>query len=521
MTVRGFGLVALALAAVAGRAHAGGIVLPGNGAVSSARAGAWVVGVEGADAVAINPAGLTRRAGTHVSVSAVFANYDLTFSRRGTYDPVDDATLPWEGQPFPPVSDTSTPREGIAGYQAVPTIVVAGDLSRWIDGLHLGVGFHAPTVYPARRLGADYVLDDPDAPPPPTRYDTLSQDALLVQTSVALGYRVSDRVSVGARFSWAMAELSATTYLWGQRNYEEWTGADTVLEIEAADRFVPSVGAGVLVRATPAIELGVQLTGPLVVEASGTARATPSASLSVGGAPVVVSAVDDAAARCARGGTAESLRACVDFSLPMMVVGGARYVFRDRGGRERADVELDVGWENWSAERATNYRVVVDGQVNDAIRIKEQFIRHGLKDTFSVRVGGSYHLPVGGGRVIARAGVGHDTAAAKPGWERVDLDGAARTTLGAGASYRTGRYQFDLGVGAALSGTREVPGTCNPDVTNVGCSGAGTNSPIADRRGPDPINAVVETENQDQSPVNQGTFESGYTLFMLGVSAWF
>ncbi len=496
------------------------MVLPGHGAVSTSRAGAWIVGVEGADAVAINPAGLTRQGGTHVSVSAVFVNYHLTFSRRGTYDQTDDAVLPWEGQPFAPVSDESTPREGIGGFQLVPTIVISSDLGKRIEGLYVGFGFHAPTVYPARQLGADYVLDDPSTAPPPSRYDMLSQDALLVQASVAVGYRLSDRVSLGGRFTWGVTKLDATTYLWGQRNYEEWTGADTVLQLDAADWFVPAFALGTVIHATRNLDFGAHWTSSLDVHAKGTARATPSASLSIGGVPVVVSAVDDAMARCAPGGSTESLKGCVNFALPMTAVVGARYLFHDDAGRERADVELDLGWENWGAERASNYKVIVDGQVNGAIRIKDQYIRHGLQDTISARLGGSYHFSVGGSRMTIRAGAAHDTAAARPGWERVDLDGSARTTLSAGASYRTGRYQFDLGLGAVLAPARDMPGTCNPDVTNAGCSGTGTQTPLGDRRGPDPINPLVETENQDQSPINQGTFESGYTLIMLGMSTW-
>jgi hypothetical protein len=46
-------------------------------------------------------------------------------------------------------------------------------------------------------------------------------------------------------------------------------------------------------------------------------------------------------------------------------------------------------------------------------------------------------------------------------------------------------------------------------------------APLADRQGPDPINPLVVPEQQFQSPVNQGVFESRYVMFMLGATAWF
>jgi hypothetical protein len=180
-------------------------------------------------------------------------------------------------------------------------------------------------------------------------------------------------------------------------------------------------------------------------------------------------------------------------------------------------------------QRAGDYRVVVDAQVttasmpNNAIDLKDSIIAHGFRNTFGARLGGSYVIPVGGNSVIARGGIAYDTAAAKEGWERADIDGAARTMIAAGASYALPRVRIDLGFGTILEGTRETSRNCNPDVTSpaTGCGPGGAVQPIADRQGPDPTNPLIVPEAQTESPVNQGTYKSHYLLFMLGATTWF
>jgi hypothetical protein len=136
-----------------------------------------------------------------------------------------------------------------------------------------------------------------------------------------------------------------------------------------------------------------------------------------------------------------------------------------------------------------------------------------------VRLGGSYRQPVGSGQLIFRGGGAYDTAAAKDEWERLDLDGSARTTLALGVGYRVGRYQIDLGGGAVLAGTREVGTGCNPS-DDEGCSGNGE-VPVPDRTAPDPAQPALGEFAQEESPFNEGTYKSGYLLFMLGVQTWF
>jgi long-subunit fatty acid transport protein len=521
-------------------AHAGGLILPGSGATSTGRAGASVASVAGAEAVGSNIAGITEGKGTRIAVHSALINYSMTFTRAGSYDTVDDKqgpppkpiNLPWEGEPYGAVSNSASPTVGIGPYQAIPLISVVSDLGGAIPGLHVGFGIVAPNAYPARNYDAQYLEDNPtldgdtytDRPPPPSRYDIIEQEAAVVAPTLAVAYRVLPTLDIGAKFGWGIADTKAKVMLWGlPRSYEEWVGNDSLFAYEGHDRFVPIFGGGVRFRPSPMIELGATYTAQINVKSKGIGRPNPSEDLEViAGQPVEIIPVPDAIAECAPGGVAGELKACVDLSLPQIATIGGRYIIRDATGAERGDIELDVAWENWSAERVSSYRVKVDGEA-EGILLKETFIRHNFKDTYSVRLGGGWNFPVGKNQMTARGGFAYDTGAAKAGWERLDIDGAARYMITAGASYKLPKWQFDVGGGAALQGTRTL-GTnppCNPSPMNMGCDGSGMDRDIEDRQGPDPTNPTVEADQQAENPVNQGTYKSRYILFLIGVSTWF
>src|SRR5262249_19280025 len=158
------------------------------------------------------------------------------------------------------------------------------------------------------------------------------------------------------------------------------------------------------------------------------------------------------------------------------------------------------------------------------ISLKDNFVSHGLQDTYGVRLGGSYIVPMDANALVVRGGVGYDTAAAKTGWERADIDGAARTTIAAGASYKLPKWSFDAGFGFILEGSRTNNRNCNPTAAMPGCSGTG-DAPVEGwsstgpfRQGPDPINPILTPAVQAESPVNQGTYTSHYVMFMVGAS---
>jgi len=283
----------------------------------------------------------------------------------------------------------------------------------------------------------------------------MQQDASVIMPSLGVAYRILPELDVGVRLSAGFATLKSTTAIWGMpANVTESLRQDGVFTVDAKDNFVPSWGLGVTYRPTPTIELGANYTSQVDMDAKGTAVSSTGPDVTLNGNTISIGPTDDRFTRCATGGTVAAQKACVNLALPMTATVGGRYKFLGADGREKGDVELDVGWENWSANRASNYRVVVDADVyvngTSALSLRDNLVQHGFRDSYSVRTGGSYHIPVDANEVIVRGGVGYDTAAAKPGWLRADMDGAARTTVTVGAGYRTSRFEINVGAGAVL-----------------------------------------------------------------------
>lgn len=536
-------------------AAAGGLFLPGAGAVSTSRAGAAVASADDGEALVLNPAGIAKATGTTITVSAAMLQYAMEFQRRGTYDAVPLENYPYAGQAYALERNDASPPLGIGSFQPVPVIAVLTDLGGRVPGLHLGIGLYAPNAYPFRDMCTElssgcqkYVFNsDPSTPPPGARYDIMKQEAAIVMPSLVVAYRILPTLDVGVRLSAGQAALESTTALWGSpgANYEEDVQADAVFAVDARDRFVPAFGLGATYRPTPNLELGASYASKLDVHARGNASSQLGPKAGIPGLPVTIGPVSDALARCATGGTDAALKACVDLALPMTAQIGGRYKFLDAAGKLRGDVELDLTWENWgktcegaefdsgSCASPSDYRVVVDaqaviaGQVDNGLPLRTSVVKHGLKDTYGVRVGGSYRLPLEAARdngesneVIIRGGVGYDTAAAKTGWLRADFDGAARTTLALGAAYRADWYEVSVGGGAALEGSPSNPNVgggatpCNPTAAAPGCN-------ASERQGPDPINPLFTADMQAENPVNQGDFQAHYLMFMLGVTTWF
>jgi long-subunit fatty acid transport protein len=550
----GFGIAALA--ASSRFAAAGGLLLPGAGAVSTSRAGAAVASADDGEALVLNPAGIANATGTTITLTAAIFDYAMEFQRRGSYDPVPGESYPYAGQSFAAVKNDASPPLGIGPMQPVPLLVVLSDLGGRVPGLHVGAGIYVPSAYPFRDLCveqpnaggcAKYQFgDNPAALPPPTRYDVMKQEAAVILPSLAAAYRIRPELDVGVRVSGGYANIKSTTAVWGtaNANYEEDIKKDGVINADVSDHFVFGFGLGTTYRLTPNLELAANYASALHIHARGTATSQLGPSAGIPGLATTIGPADDAAARCAPGGTAEALKACIDFALPQSAQLAGRYKFLDAAGRLRGDVELDLGWENWGQTcadsdfnsgkcvSATDYRVVIDSRVfvNGApvLPLNDAKLPHGFQDTYAFRAGGSYHLPVGAARadgsrdeVILRGGLGYETATAKTGWLRADIDGAARTTITVGAAYRMQHLEISAGGGAILEGSPSNPNVgggatpCNPTTADMTCNGSMAH------QGPDPVNPILTPDNQTLNPVNQGDYKSHYVVLMLGVSAWF
>lgn len=531
---------------ISGTAVAGGLILPGAGAVSTARAGTGVSSTEGGEAISLNPAGMAKSKGTTITLGAAIINYSMSFHRAGTYDDYTDPALDpaaYEGQRYPVVENDPSPPLGIGPYQPVPLIAITSDLGGRVKGLTVGAGLFAPNAYPFRNMnnvngrpyfveGSNGALGFPTAfgdAPPPTRYDIVQQEAAIVLPSVAAAYRITPDLDVGGRFSAGISHVKSTVALWGENpNYDEYVQKDALITLDAKDNLVTAWSLGATYRPAPAIEIGAQYSSQVNMSAKGSGYSATGPQVFLPGTDVKIVILPATIPRCStEAGTADKLNACVEFALPMTATVGGRYKFLGDHGQLNGDLELNVDWQNWSAERASSYRVVVDARAapenapDTGFDLKDNIVEHGLKDTIGVRLGGSWNFPAGPNTVTARGGVGYETAAAKKGWERADFDGAARTLVTVGGSYKLPNVSIDLGFGYVHEGTRTDSRDCNPTSSMEGCGPGGELQPVEDRQGPDPIYPVNRPDMQVESPVNQGTFKSHYLMFMLGMSTWF
>jgi long-subunit fatty acid transport protein len=260
-------VVTLALVGAPVAAHAGGLFVPGIGPIATSRAGAYVANASDPSALGVNPAGLTKSEGVTVLVGANFLDYSLSFKRAGAYEPVEGEDHPWDGDAYEEQTNASKPPIGFGDFQALPMIVVAVDLEDQVKGLHVAAGLIVPTSYPTRDFSSEYEPDDPAVAPPPSRYDIVKQEAAVIMPSIAAAYRINDKISVGGRFTWGIADLKATTYTWAERNYEEAVSSDARFQIEGKDNFVPAFGLGVQYLVTDAIELGLNFDSQMNTQA--------------------------------------------------------------------------------------------------------------------------------------------------------------------------------------------------------------------------------------------------------------
>lgn len=388
--------------------------------------------------------------------------------------------------------------------------------------IRFGFGIVAPHAFPERNFQGGYQFEaDGDEPPPPQRYDTVKQKASVVIPSVAVSYRVSSKLDVGAKFGAGIARLEGHSHSWGIANYAGWIARDSEFEVETSDSFVPRWGLGVLYRPSANLEVGASYVSEASIEARGTGSSRLGSDLGTGPDDPAEVVPNNDTPLCAPGGTSQQdLKACVNFTIPQMATVGARYVVRDGAGRERADLEFDVRWENWEA--ADRVHVIVDGISLPSGRYLEPTqIKYGAMDVLSFRLGGAYAFGLGKNTLTLRAGAAYDTRTTPGSWARVNFDGAPRTTLAGGIAYDFGRYRVELGGGVVIEPTRKVSDDCNPTITNEGCLGTGEETPVAQRDRPDPIQPTTASLNQIEAPFNAGTYRSGYVLLHLALTSQF
>lgn len=255
---------------VSSTASAGGLLLPGAGAQSTARAGAATVAADDGEAISLNPAGIAKSKGTVITLGFTAINYNMSFHRNGNYDMNDGESESYEGERYPIVENNAKPALGIGSYLPVPAFGIVSDLGGRVPGLHVGAGLYTTNAYPNRNMntvnGNPYFVPAENGgfgfpvfgdAPPPTRYDIIEQEALIVMPAIVAAYSVLPNLDIGGRFQAGYAQLKSTLAVWGGlANFGEEIRKDGIFTLDAKDSFIYGWGLGANYRATSNLEIG-------------------------------------------------------------------------------------------------------------------------------------------------------------------------------------------------------------------------------------------------------------------------
>ena len=470
------------------RAFAGGLEIPDNGTQALGRGAAFTAKADDGTALEYNVAGFAQQRGTRVLVDSNLWFSSYSFQRAGAYpdDPTNPLT-PWGGKAFPSVSDQG-------GAFLAPFAAVSSDFGvfeRWTFAL----GVFGPSSVGNRTY--PYSLG---FAPSPARYDIVQNKAFVAYPTVAAAVHALPWLDVGlaVHLVYANIDLQTTSLAdavgqgtgAGQCANVEYQPCDARTHLETSGVGVTG-SAGLLAHATKNVVVGLAFRGPAELDTSGNVitqapRITPNAGF-------------------------QPSPATFTFKLPAVARIGARYVFLD-GDREAGDVEIDATYEAWGAAQGDGPHVHVP-QITatnpppgvDLTNI--DFVTpHHYSDSWSLRVGGAYNLPLGhrhDGKyreiLSLRAGSYYDAPSSDPDYTRLDFDTLAKVAGTVGAGLELPSVTFDVALAEIFDVDRTVmAGELRP--VNGAAHGAST----------DPAGAVYPA-------VNSGTYSGHSHLLSFGV----
>ena len=404
-------------------AWAGGMEFPDNGAQALSRGGAFSAKADDLTALEYNVAGLAKKRGTRLMLSLNLVNADATFQRAGVYPTNAGSPQPYDGQPFPSVSNSGGPF-------LAPFIVAASDfgLNKWT----FAAGVYGPSSYGTLKFPRTVQINDVTAPAP-QRYDFIDSDLLVAYPTFAVAYKPLDMISVGAAFHWVYmhSQFHQTSYVPpADPNLKELPLQDYDTNLDVTDSFTPSFSVGALARPTEHLEVGVNYRYKTEMDASGTVVATsqPGASITPmydNGKNAVVT----------------------DFktTLPQVLRGGVRYIWT-AGDVERGDIEADFTYEGWSVvgDPALPGDITI---ATSGVNPQPKLVRspHRYNDSWSARLGGQYNWDTLLGTWSGRLGFFYDAASAPDEWTRLDFRAWDHIGYTAGVGWQWGGLSANLG----------------------------------------------------------------------------
>ncbi len=488
-------LVAIALGSISSQARAGGFEIPDNGTEALGRGGAFTAKADDGTALQYNIAGFARQRGTRLLVNSNLWFSHYSFQRAGTYpdDPTNSFT-PWGGKPFPRVTD-----EGGAFFE--PFIAASTDFG-YFDRWTFAIGAYGPSSVGNRTFPASLGFA-----PNPGRYDIVENHPQVIFGTASASVRALPWLDLGLALHYVYGNLhvSSTTFSDavargtgpGQCANVEYQPCDARATLDTTGG-APTASFGVLARPVPFLSIGANVRGPVTLETTGDVttlapRITPTAGFRPSPATFVV-------------------------TLPTVVRGGVRYMFLDRvrdeatGNEreiERADIELDGTYEAWGSAQddglhITIPKIAADNPPPGVNLTNIDFISpHRYRDTYSVRLGGAYNIPLREHVLTLRAGVYHDSSASDPQFTRLDFDTLAKTAGTLGVGFSVDPFVFNVAYAEIFDTTRHVHG--------------GGLRPVNGTQG----GRSVDASGALYPAVNAGTYSGHARIVSLGVTVRF
>jgi Outer membrane protein transport protein (OMPP1/FadL/TodX) len=467
-----FGL-ALATFGMPTAAFAGGFEFPDNGTEALGRGGTFTAKADSPLAVQYNLGGLAKQRGTRLLFDSnlVFQTYE--FQRAGVY-PDSPSDVPYGGMPYPKVHNT-------VGTFYAPFLGLTTDFNyfrRWT----FAFGVFGPSAFGHKEWGVS-VPGTTGAVPAPQRYDITSANLLEFFPTLAASVRVTKWFDLGLALHLAvgifdLSNVSFTDLGSTLCKTLESASCDSGTRIRATG-FTATAGLGAMFHAGPAIDIGVNFRGPIVMNASGTVDATPPAAATI---PIPQD------------------KAEFHSKLPPVIRAGVRYKFLGGDKFEHGDIEVDGTWEGWSWAEGDGDKVIIPnlGPFSDI----HPTITHHFKDTFSVRLGGAYNLKLSAGVLSFRLGAYYDSSATAPKDTRVDFDTMEKIAGTAGLGYSVRGVTLNVGYAYIWSPDRNVTDGDIQSINGV------ANGDTTTSQGPTPV-------------INNGHYHANNMVLSFGVQiAW-
>lgn len=485
------------LVSLPAHSFAGGMEIPDNGTRSVGRAGAYSAAVAEPSALYYNPAGLSQVEGFGLTVNANLWLYDILFQREPYTAELlagSETTYPFE------VSENEN------SFFPAPMLFASHDFG--LEDWDFGLGVYGPSSIGNLAFGTPDLEELGDLSTDDTTARDYGHGYMIEDTNMLLVY-----FSGGAAYNFGPVQIGLTLQLaWLKAEFTNGADGGGVSDALASSVEEPSVYTRNMIEAS-----GVAPTGIIGVRYQPFDALTlalsyrPRFSFEATGDLTIIfpPALEDLVSLTESGLTLE-------LTMPDVIRFGARWAFIS-GGKEVADIELDVVYETWSLTESIV--ATFDGSIdvslfNEQRKLPQVVLPKYFNDTLSLRLGGDVHVT---DALTVRAGTFYEGAAngeffsqgsTSPGFTSLDFMPFQRFGVSLGASYVIGDWSLDAAWMHIFS-PETVEDNGQVDIL----------FPLWTCQDPQTPQIEEQCNDRDDSPfhaVNNGRYDVDYDLFSVG-----